>query len=629
MPVSATLSFASMHDLLDDSYPLIEEYGIIGDLKTAGLVGREGSLDFLCWPRFNAPSIFAAHVDRRKGGRFQIKPRLPDCREKKLYLPDTNILLSRFLSDEGIAEVSDFMLRDSGCEKQAVVRRTKSIHGRIHFSMICQPRFDYARTGHALEINGSQAVFREERPGGLVMRLCAGVNLTASEGAAVADFTLEPGQTAAFVFEEVDECEDRQECLDPHFVHDAFKRTANYWRSWIRRSRYRGRWREAVNRSALALKLLTSREYGSIIAAPCFGFPNEIGGERNWDYRFTWVRDASFTTYGLMRLGFTEEADAFMRWLEERCIGQEHDGELQIMYQIDGQPVQGETHLGHLDGYRGSRPIRVGSTNHGQLQLDIYGELLDSVYMHDKFGSPIAYDTWQHVSRMVDFVCRNWHRPDASIWEVRSEPREFLYSRIMCWVTLDRAIRLARKRSLPAPVNDWLKVRDAIYQSVFEGFWNQQRRAFVQFKGGESMDASTLIMPLVRMISPTDPRWHQTMKAITEDLVTDSLVYRYRVGEAFSDELEGSEGTFSICSLWYIESISRMGDLQQARFLFEKMQSYGNELGLFSEQLSRSGEFLGNIPQAFTHLSLISAAFDLNRRLGGEDSVGQVAPGFP
>jgi GH15 family glucan-1,4-alpha-glucosidase len=370
-----------------------------------------------------------------------------------------------------------------------------------------------------------------------------------------------------------------------------------------------------VHRSALTLKLLTSREFGSIIAAPCFGFPNEIGGERNWDYRHTWIRDASFTTYALMRLGYTGEANAFMGWLEQRIGELDEGSELAIMYGIDGRRIAGEEQLDHLEGYRGSRPVRIGSTNHGQFQLDIHGELMDSVYLHDKHGTPISYDLWQCLHQVIEFVCANWKQPDASIWEVRSGNREFLYSRVMSWVALDRALRLAGKRSLPAPLDRWRSVRDEIYQSVFRDFWHADRKAFVQFKGAHALDAAALIMPLVRMISPTDPRWLSTLAAIESDLVEDSRVYRYRVGEAFGDELDGREGTFSICSFWYIECLARSGDLQQARFLFEKMLSYSSSLGLFSEQLGTAGEFLGNMPQAFTHLALISTAFDLDRRL--------------
>lgn len=603
-----------LETLTSDSYPRIEDYAVIGDLRTTALVGPDGCLEFLAWPQFDSPSVFAAHVDRKKGGRFQIAPQLIEHRQKRLYVPDTNVLLSRFLSHEGIAEVSDFMWCEEEVEEQALVRRAKSVKGEVEFVMACAPAFEYALRGHRAEqVNETTVLFHEDHEGGLILRLQSSVPIHLEGHAAVARFVLETGQTASFVLDEISETVS-ESCAADHFVSRSFKGTSDFWRNWIARSHYQGRWRETVNRSALALKLLTSRDHGSIIAAPCFGFPNEVGGERNWDYRFTWIRDASFTVYALMRLGFTEETEAFMSWLSDRCA-ETQDGSLSIMYEIDGSPVGGELHLDHLEGYRKSAPIRVGSTNHGQLQLDIYGELMDSVYLFDKYDSPVAYDLWKHLARSVEYVREHWQLPDASIWEVRSEPREFLYSRVMCWVAIDRACRLARKRSLPAPIEKWRATRDEIYESVYEDFWDEEHGAFMQFKGSHALDASALIMPLVRFISPNDPRWRSTLKAIGEELATDSLVYRYRVGKAFSDELEGGEGTFSICSLWYVECIARGGDLKQARFLFEKMLSYGNEVGLFSEQIGEDGHFLGNVPQAFTHLSLISAAFDLDRRL--------------
>ena len=604
-------------ELKNDDYPPIEAYGLIGDLRTAALVGVAGSIDQLCWPNFDSPSIFAAHVDRRNGGRFQIKPLLPEMREKKTYIPDTNVLLSRFLSHGAIAEVSDFMLCDTDCDKQALVRRAKAVHGAIRFAILCEPRFDYARADAKIEASENEVVFREQNENGLTLRLLSSVPISVSEQAAIAEFKLDPGEKAWFVLEQIEDAGDTA-CRARDFVSDAFKRTSDYWRKWLAGCTYEGRWRETVLRSALTLKMLTSREHGAIIAAPCFGFPNEFGGERNWDYRYAWIRDASFTLYALMRLGFTEEAGAFIEWLQQLCKGLESWGDLDVMYRVDGRHVAGEFHLDHLEGYRESKPIRIGSTNVKQLQLDIFGELMDSIYLYDKFGAPLSFDNWMHLHNLVDFVAQNWKKPDASIWETRATKRKFLYSRVMCWVAVDRAVRLARKRSLPAPLDRWQAARDEIYMSVHRDLWHAEREAFVQFEGGAALDASALVMPLVKFISPTDPRWVSTVKAITRDLATDALLYRYRVEEAFPDGLHGADGTFTMCSFWYVENLARMGDLKQARFLFEKVLSYGNELGLFSEQLDNDGRSLGNIPQALTHLALISAAYDLNRRLSGE-----------
>lgn len=603
-----------------DGYPPIEDYGLIGDLRTAALVGNRGSIDFMCFPEFDSPSIFCANVDRQNGGRFQIEPLMEDMREKTLYLPDTNVLINRFLSTSGIAELSNYMAlsdEESACE-QALARRAKCVHGEVSFRLRFEPRFDYARAQSVSYSESDYAlIFESQGADATRLRLQSNVRLGLKDGDGHAEFTLRAGESAFFVMESADVA---SLCELPDYGVHSFKKTCDYWRSWIARCNYRGRWREAVHRSALALKLLTSRRHGSIIAAPCFGFPNEVGGERNWDYRFTWLRDASFSVYALMRIGFTEEADAFMRWLEDR-INELNDGEtLQTMYRINGDRVRGEFHLETLEGYMGSLPIRIGSTNHDQRQLDIFGEVMDSIYLFDKYGSPISRRLWTSLRPILDFVCDHWETADAGIWEVRGGPKEFLYSRVMCWVALDRAVRLAHKRGVPGPIERWIHERDRIYHDVFERFWNDEKEAFIQFKGSQALDAAALAMPLVRFISPTDPQWLSTLQAITKELAQDSLVYRYRVGEAFSDELAGAEGTFSICSFWYIECIARSGDLQRARFLFEKMLGYANSLGLFSEQLGSKGEFLGNIPQAFTHVAMISAAYDLDRRLSDTPS---------
>jgi GH15 family glucan-1,4-alpha-glucosidase len=596
-------------------YEPIENYGVIGDLHTVALVGMNGSIDFMCFPRFDSPSIFAALLDHRRGGRFELAPVLRGERRKQIYLPDTNMLLTRFLSADGVAEVSDFMPIKTEGHAHHLVRRAKTVRGELSFRMICAPAFDYGRASHKVEAGRDEVLFTSEAEDRLALRLRTSMPVKIENGAALAEFKLAAGETAAFILENA--AESRGAAANPDYVVTAFKETMNFWRRWVGKSSYKGRWREMVNRSALTLKLLTYAPTGAVVAAPTFGLPEEIGGERNWDYRFTWIRDASFTLYGLMRLGYTDEAAEFMSWIEDRCHDCSPDGALQIMYGLDGHRELVEETLPHWEGYAGSSPVRIGNSAAGQLQLDIYGELMDSVYLYNKFGQPISYDLWQSLVRVTDWLCANWQQPDEGIWEVRGGRREFLYSRLMAWVAVDRAVRLSLKRSFPAPLERWLRVRDEIYTDIYRSFWNTDLRSFVQHKGGRTVDASTLLMPLVRFSGPTDPRWLSTLRTIENSLVEDSLVYRYNIGDAAPDGLSGREGTFNMCSFWFVECLSRAGDLEKARFFFEKAIGYANHLGLYSEELGPTGEHLGNFPQAFTHLALISTAYNLDRTLSG------------
>jgi GH15 family glucan-1,4-alpha-glucosidase len=607
-------------------YQPIESYGIIGDLQTVALVGMNGNIDFMCFPRFDSPAIFAALLDDKKGGRFELGPLLNCSSHRQLYLSDSNVLLTRFLSDEGVAEISDFMHVTEERSDGVLIRRVKTVHGEIRYRMRFAPRFNYGRDEHHLlvEKDGYRAYFDCAESSQPDIYLHSTVGMQAHNGDVIAEFMLPAGHSATFVME-MARPEDQSPTQAPHYAIDAFKDTLNFWRNWVSRSSYQGRWRETVNRSALVLKLLVSREFGSIVASPTFGLPEEIGGVRNWDYRYTWIRDSSFTLYALMRLGYTDEAHSFMRWLEKRCAESDtHYGGLQLMYGIDGRHKLTELELDHLEGYKQSRPVRIGNGAYDQTQLDIYGELMDSVYLYDKFAGPVNHDLWEDLAHILDWLTENWAMPDHGIWETRGGEKEFLFTRVMNWVALDRGVRLARKRSLPAALDNWIKARDDIYRDIFENFWNEDLQSFTQSKGSNMMDASCLVMPLVRFIGSRDPRWLSTMRAVEEHLVSDSLVYRYlppgekKVTEAHinpMDGIHGTEGTFSMCSFWYVECLSRSGDLQQARFYFEKMLGYANHLGLYGEELGPRGEHLGNFPQAFTHLALISAAFDLDRRM--------------
>jgi len=599
---------------METTYQPIENYGVIGDLTTTALVGMDGSIDFLCYPAFDSPTIFARLLDHRRGGHFQIAPVGDGFKQRQRYFPDTNILLTRFLGEDGIAEISDFMAMEHLGHRHNIVRRIKVIRGTIRIRMVCAPRFDYGRAGHKVHRRRNELIFEPAKKGLPSLRLRSDVPLKSENGEAVAEFKLRAGQTAFFILEEAN---DGSPSLNRDYVSEAFKETMNYWLDWISHSKYRGRWREMVNRSALTLKLLTSRPHGSIVAAPTFSLPEQIGGRRNWDYRYTWIRDASFTLYALMRLGYTEEAQAFMRWMELRCRELKSGRPLQVMYRLDGRHEIPEHVLKHFEGYRKSQPVRIGNAAAEQLQLDIYGELMDSVFIYDKHGEPISYDFWTNLSTLVEWVCKHWKQPDNGIWEVRGGAQPFLYSRAMCWLAIDRALQLAQRRSFPAPFERWHHVRDRIYHEIYKDFWDPKLNSFVQYRGAKSVDAAALLLPLVKFISPTDPRWRSTLKAIGKNLVEDSLVYRYNPDKAAPDGLCGPEGTFSVCSFWYVECLARANDLKQARFIFEKALGYANHLGLYAEQLGPCGEHLGNFPQALSHIALISAAWTLDQRLSG------------
>src|SRR5579872_5061516 len=595
-------------------YKPIENYGVIGDLHTVALVGMDGSIDFMCFPRFDSPTIFAALLDYQRGGSFQLAPVLKPAHPKQIYMPDSNILLTRFISEAGLGEVSDFMpIMDLG-HAHNLVRRAKTIRGDMTWRMVCDPRFDYGRAGHRVEKKKNEVLFHSRGQDQTVLRLRSEVRVRIENGTAVAEFCLRSGDTAAFVLEDARHPGPSPSAA-PDYVAESFKQTMNFWQEWIRKSHYHGRWRGMVHRSALALKLLTSAEFGSIVAAPTFGLPEEAGGKRNWDYRYTWIRDASFTLYALMRLGYTAEADAFMRWIEARCIELKPGTSLQVMYGIDGRRNLDETILRNFRGYKSSRPVRIGNGAHNQLQLDIYGELMDSVYIYNKFGELISYDLWGRLAQLIDWVCENWRQADEGIWEVRGGKHEFLYSRVMCWVAIDRGLRLAQRRSFPAPAAKWQQVRDDIYRDVYEKFWDPELQSFVQYKGAKTVDAAALLMPLVKFIGPSDPRWRSTLDAINQHLVEDSLVYRYCILKGADTGFTGPEGTFTACSFWNVECLARAGDLKLARFYFEKTLGYANHVGLYAEELGLKGEQLGNFPQALTHLGLISAAYYLDRAL--------------
>ena len=597
-------------------FPSVAEHGLIGDLRTCALVGSDGSINWFCAPRFDSPSVFGAILDPERGGSWTISTARKDSRTHQFYFPQSAALITRFLTADGVIEVHDFMpvlQPKDDTHVQRLVRRVVAVRGTTTVNMVLDARPDYGRRRFDVQSGHGTARFRLDE---LAMQLRSSVDLTVDDTVIAAEFELKPGQTAEFVLE-VGETTGRDSTGHGPSVDKLFDGTIHFWRSWLKNSRYQGRWREMVERSAITLKLLTHEPSGAIIAAPTTSLPEDIGGERNWDYRYVWMRDAGFSLYALLALGFHDEAHSFIAWLSRRlgCGDREADGlgPLRVLYDIDGNEPPPEAELDHLRGHLDSRPVRVGNAAVGQLQLDIYGDLIDSVYLFNKYGPGISYDAWSDVVFVIDWLIDNWERADAGMWEIRDEEKAHTTSRLMCWVAVERAIRIARHRGLPADLVTWSSARDAMYHRIMTKSWNSDLEAFTQVEGGDRLDAGVLLMPMVKFISPADPRFLSTLAAIERELVTDSLVFRYQPA---TDGLDGDEGTFSLCTFWYVEALTRCGRLADAQLALEKMFTYANHVGLYAEQVSATGDQVGNFPQAFTHLSLISAAINLDRALG-------------
>jgi GH15 family glucan-1,4-alpha-glucosidase len=604
-------------------YPNISDHGLIGDLQTAALVTTDGVVDWFCCPRFDSPSVFASLLDADHGGYFRVAPDRDDYVSKQLYFPDTAILITRFMTPDGVGEVHDFMpvITGAATDRHRLVRQLRVVRGTMRFAIDIQPAFDYARQPHKLDLSENGAVFEADGmeltlhvarvadastrdPGNTIERHGEGLRATV---------TLRAGQTAGMVLESMGG-QPRQ--MAPEEIQRLQDETADFWRAWLHRSTYTGRWRDMVARSAITLKLMIYKPTGAPVAAPTTGLPEQVGGERNWDYRYTWIRDGSFSLYALLGLGYVEEARAFAGWLRNRGAdlkpGSEHP--LKIMYRVDGSSDLSEVSLDHFEGWRASRPVRVGNGAADQLQLDIYGEMLDAAYLGDVNGLQVFNAGWEQVARLVDWLCDHWDQPDEGIWETRGGRRDFTYGRFQSWVAFDRAIRIAVHRGRPADLQRWTNARDAVYKQIMASGWNSKVGAFTQHYSTEVLDSSLLMMPLQGFIAPDDPMWLSTLRAMDRELVSDSLVYRYNPS-ASPDGLAGDEGTFSLCTFWYVDALARAGRLDEARLVFEKMHTYANHLGLFSEEISSTGEQLGNFPQAFSHLSLISAAINLDYQL--------------
>ena len=592
------------------AYKNIDNYGVVGDLHTAALVSSDGSIDWCCLPRFDSPSVFGAILDDNKGGSFQIAPVQQD-RCKQMYLPDTNVLVTRFLSNAGVGEVVDFMPWRTGSNGlPSIVRIVRCVRGLLDFKMDCLPAFNYALDAHEVQVNGTQAIFRTPE---MNLALSTTLPLELNGSGVRASFTLKQGESQCFLLENAQDSPSASSADVHAKANESLESTLLNWRHWASKCTYKGRWREMVVRSALTLKLLIYEPTGAIVAAPTCSLPEAIGGVRNWDYRYTWIRDSAFTIFALLSIGYTREASRFIGWLQERTTETQETGPLQVMYRIDGSAGMKESTLDHLEGYKKSSPVRVGNGASQQLQLDIYGELIDAIYLYNQHAEPITYDLWMYLRRLVYWVCEHWEQPDSSIWEVRRTSQQYTYSKVQCWVALDRALRIALRRNLPLDIGRVRKTSQDIYERVMKEGWNGT--SFVQVLGGDELDATSLLFPMLQFVTPHDHRMTATVNEVMETLVADSLVHRYKADSGKADGLPGEEGTFSACSFWLVETLAKSGRVLEARYLFEKMLTYANHLGLYAEEIGLAGQALGNFPQAFTHLGLITAALALNEAL--------------
>ncbi|HET6699088.1 MAG TPA: glycoside hydrolase family 15 protein [Nocardioidaceae bacterium] len=615
-----------------EAHPSIADHGLIGDLQTCALVAVDGSVDWFCAPRFDSPSIFASLLDARNGGRLRVRPAARSYTTKQLYFPDTAILITRFMTDDGVGEVVDFMPVAGAVvtPRHRLVRMVHCVRGAMDFEIDIAPRFDYGRDPHRTELQEAGVVFRG-RTTALTCHLVREPDDAQLARAQVDDnqdvratLALEAGQVRGMVLET--ESAGPARMVRVAEVQRLFDQTVDFWRGWLAGSPYAGRWRETLQRSAITLKLMTYAPSGGLVAAPTAGLPEEIGGERNWDYRYTWVRDASFSVFSLLGLGFREEAAGFARWLRDRVAeSSRRDGEspLKIMYRVDGSSDLSEEVLEHWEGYRGSYPVRIGNGAADQLQLDIFGEALDSIYAGDQRGIPVGHRGWLAIADLLEWLSDHWDQPEEGIWETRGGRKDFTYGRLMSWVAFDRGIRMADAHGRPAPLERWRAERDAIYRQIMERGFHRDRQAFVQRYDASVLDSALLRMSSVGFVTPHDPMWASTLRAMDEELVTDSLVYRYDP-EVSPDGLRGSEGTFSLCTFAYVDALARAGRLDDARLIFEKMLTYANHVGLYSEEIALNGEQIGNFPQAFTHLALIDAALTLDSALDARTS--RVAP---
>jgi GH15 family glucan-1,4-alpha-glucosidase len=581
----------------------IEDYALIGDLQTAALVSRTGSVDWCCFPRFDSGACFAALMGDANNGRWLLAPKTNVERATRRYRHDTLILESVYTTAEGAVRAIDFMPPRGTAPD--IVRIVEGLDGRVPMRSELVIRFDYGRTvpwvrrvDHArVAVAGPDALcFRTE------------VDVRGEDMRTVAEFELAAGERVPFVLTWFPSHEEIPEAID---AEHALSDTESYWLDWAGKCGHYGDYHDEIHQSLLVLKALTYAPTGGIVAAPTTSLPENIGGVRNWDYRYCWLRDAALTLLAMLNAGYKDEAEAWRNWLLRAVAGDPAD--LQIMYGIAGERRLDEFELGWLSGFAQSRPVRVGNAACKQLQLDVYGEVIDALYQARVDGLPPDDNAWAMILKLLEWLEDGWRHADSGIWEVRGPARHFTHSKVMAWVAFDRAIRFHEEFGRKGPVDRWRALRDEIHGEVLEHGWSKTKRSFTQSYGSDELDASVLLLPLVGFLPPDDERMVSTVDAIRRELTADGLVFRYRVGEhAADDGLPGDEGVFLPCSFWLAQVLALQGHHEAARELFERLLDLRNDVGLLSEEYDpRAGRQLGNFPQAFTHLALVDAAIAL------------------
>ena len=595
-----------------DGYLPIAAYGLIGDCRSAALVGNDGSIDWCCLPRFDSPSVFGRILDAKKGGYWQLTPQGPFTSVQR-YRDRTNILGTVFQTPTGRVMVTDFMpVEEETMQHHArphghprLIRLVECLAGEVTMINEVDLQPDYARCEGQFKHDGDTIHITE-----CGMHFC--VKSSQPFDGPRTEYRLGATESMAFGMW----CTPRR-CISASWTvekaRNLYAKTREYWWRWISGCEYDGPYTDPVYASALALKLMTYSPTGAIIAAPTTSLPERIGGPRNWDYRFTWLRDASFTLYAFFQLGLHDEAHDFYHWLSHTGIGDHGSNRVPNLFTLDGGSDIQETELTHLSGYMNSSPVRVGNGAVNQLQLDIYGELIDSAYLYSKFGGEVSRGLWRELSRVVDLATEQWQLPDASIWETRRGDDHFTYSKVMCWVAVDRGLRLAQRFKLPHDRSRWMSARRAIHQRITRDGFNRHRNSFVQTLGGNDVDAALLRLSQVRFLADKDPRIIATVRAVQRRLSTDVLVNRYRLKE-WTEDFRRFEGAFLMCSFWMVDALAHIGELHEAERRFERLLSFGSTTELFGEEVNvQTGEQLGNYPQAFTHLALVGAAVNIER----------------